>query len=110
MNSGLPVSPLEEQQRRDAPVARVVPAHLRRHHLRVAHHRVLAVVQPDERIEQAQIRRVERLGARRDVLASRVADDEVGHGVVAHRDEIRAGRVEGIREDAGFSDHRPALR
>ena len=69
----LPVPPLEEEQRRDRPVAGVVPGDLRRHHLRVAHDRVLPVVEPQERVEQPQVGRVERLDPRRDVLAARVA-------------------------------------
>ena len=91
------------------PVAGVVPRDLRRHHLRVAHDRVLAVVEPDERVEQAQVGRVERLGARRDVLAARVADDEIGDVVVAHRDEVGSRRVERIGEDTRFADQRPAV-
>ena len=43
------------------------------------------------------------------VLAARVADDQVGDVVVAHRDEVGPGRVERIGEDAGFADQRPAV-
>ena len=103
------IAALEEQQRRDRPVARVVPRDFRRHHLRVAHDRVLAVIEPDEGVEEAQIRRVERLGARRDVLAAHVAHDEIGDAVVAHRDEIRAGRIERIGEHTRLAGQRPAI-
>ena len=104
------IAALEVEQRADRPVAGVVPGRLGGHHLGVAHQPVLPVVEPQERVVEPQVVDVERFGPRRDVLAGRRARDQVGGEVVADRDEVRAGRVERVGEDARLADQRPAVR
>ena len=85
------VAALEVQKAGDRPVRAVVPRRLGGHHLGIAHERILAAVETQERLEQTKVVRVERLGPLADVFAPRRADDQVGGAVVADGDEVRPG-------------------
>ena len=71
---------------------------------------MVAVGAADGGLEGADVGRVERQRAPRDVLSLEVTRHEVGGEGVPLRDEVRARRVEGVGEAAGHADDAPALR
>ena len=103
------VPALKVQKTGDRPVGAVVPRGFGRHHLRVAHERILAAVETEKRFEQPKVVRVERLGPFADVFAAGIAHDQIGSAVVADRNEVGSRRVEGIGEDTSLADERPSV-
>ena len=92
-----------------APVVGVVPDHLDRQHLGVAEDRVLVGVER----ERALVERVEDLvvdlRVRLERLAGAVARDQLADVGVGDRDEVAAGRIERVEEQARLAGERPAL-
>ncbi len=99
---------LEEQLAQHAPVIRVVPDHLHRHHFRVSEDRVLVRIEREGAAIERKVELLVEPCVRSKRLSGEVFRDELGDIGVGDRDEVAARRVERIEEHARLARERPA--
>ena len=93
----------DELQREESPIDRKIPDDLQSHDPRIAHERILVLVDRDERLVGIKINAVVFARPRGDGFAIQIAQDEIGDVRVTDADEIAAGRVKRIGKHTGFA-------